>query len=75
MTQTDFNQTLLDFLASSPTPFHATQTMSTVLDEAGFYKLNETEVWELKKGNKYYLTRNDSSVLAFFVDNSIWFKF
>ncbi|HIC43586.1 MAG TPA: M18 family aminopeptidase [Sulfurimonas sp.] len=65
MTQTDFNQTLLDFLASSPTPFHATQTMSTVLDEAGFYKLNETEVWELKKGNKYYLTRNDSSVLAF----------
>jgi len=65
MTQNDFNNTLLSFLASSPTPFHASQTLSKFLDEAGFIPLNESKVWELSKGGKYYVTRNDSSIIAF----------
>ena len=65
MTQNDFNNTLFEFLASSPTPFHASLTMSKSLDKAGFIKLNEADVWSLSKGTKYYLTRNDSSIIAF----------
>lgn len=62
---TDFNQGLLTFLAESPTPFHATQSMAKRLSNAGFHYLNEQDEWHLVAGNKYYLTRNDSSIIAF----------
>jgi len=65
MTQTNFNQDLLDFLAASPTPFHATAELSKQLNAQGFIKLNESEVWSLSQGERYYLTRNDSSLIAF----------
>lgn len=61
----DFNTGLLGFLDASPTPFHATQNMSMMCANAGFIQLDETEKWELVKGQKYYVTRNDSSIIAF----------
>jgi len=61
----DFNEGLLGFLDASPTPFHATQNMSMMLENAGFIKLLEEEKWSLKEGEKYYITRNDSSLIAF----------
>jgi aspartyl aminopeptidase len=39
--------------------------MSMMFKNAGFIKLNESDTWSLEKGNKYYVTRNDSSVIAF----------
>ena len=65
MNKQDFNEGLLGFLDASPTPFHATQNMSMMFENAGFIKLVEEERWELQKGKKYYVTRNDSSVIAF----------
>jgi len=65
MDKKDFNEGLLGFLDASPTPFHATKNMAMMLDNAGFEKLNELETWNLQKGNKYYLTRNGSSLIAF----------
>lgn len=65
MTQDTFNQGLMEFLASSPTPFHATSQLSKHLKETGFIRLNESDIWQLQKGGKYYLTRNDSSLIAF----------
>jgi len=65
MNKQDFNEGLLGFLDASPTPFHATQNMVAMFENAGFKKLNETDKWELKAGEKYYVTRNDSSVIAF----------
>jgi len=56
---------VLGFLDASPTPFHATANISAMLSNAGFIKLIESEKWNLEKGKKYYLTRNDSSVIAF----------
>ncbi|THH33594.1 hypothetical protein EUX98_g554 [Antrodiella citrinella] len=58
---------LLDFLNTSPTPFHAVQAASKRLDEAGFQKIRETDDWEkyIKQGGKYYFTRNQSALLAF----------
>jgi aspartyl aminopeptidase len=65
MTKQDFNDGLLGFLDASPTPFHATKNMAGMFENAGFIKLNEVEKWSLEQGGKYYLTRNDSSVIAF----------
>ena len=65
MNKQDFNEGVLGLLDASPTPFHASKNMSMMLENAGFTKLIETEKWELMEGNKYYVTRNDSSVIAF----------
>jgi len=65
MNKKDFNEGLLSFLDASPTPFHATKNMAMILDNAGFIQLIEKQKWKLKVGMKYYVTRNDSSLIAF----------
>ncbi|MCJ7766085.1 MAG: M18 family aminopeptidase, partial [Thiovulaceae bacterium] len=65
MTTEDFNEGLFGFIDSSPTPFHATRNMAMMCDNAGFIQLDEREKWTLEKGKKYFVTRNDSSIIAF----------
>ena len=65
MNKKDFNEGLLGFLDASPTPFHATLNMSMMLQNAGFVELNEIDTWRLEEGAKYFVTRNDSSIIAF----------
>lgn len=60
-----FNEILLRFLDASPTPFHATANMVALLQKNGFEPLDEHADWQLEAGKKYYLTRNDSSIIAF----------
>lgn len=60
-----FNKGLVDFLAASPTPFHAVETMKTALLEKNFNELKEADIWQLNKAGKYFITRNDSSIIAF----------
>ncbi|TLF47326.1 M18 family aminopeptidase [Halomonas urmiana] len=55
---------LLDFLHRSPTPWHATANMAARLEAAGFRRLNETATWQLSPGERVYVTRNDSSIIA-----------
>lgn len=62
---TEFNQNLLEFLDASPTPFHAVETMRTRLDAKDFQFLDEKEAWGKLAAGRYYVTRNDSSLLAF----------
>lgn len=61
----DLNRGLLSFLQQSPSPFHAVASMSKQLSAAGFIKLNEADQWQLETGKGYYVTRNDSSIIAF----------
>ncbi len=61
----------LDFLEKSPTAFHAVKEACDILDSFGFTKLSEGEAWKLKKGEKYYFTRNNSSLVAFSIPNEI----
>ncbi|MBW6488760.1 M18 family aminopeptidase [Sulfurimonas sp.] len=70
MTKQDFNDGLLGFLDASPTPFHATANMAGMFENAGFIKLNEVDKWSLEEGRRYYVTRNDSSIIAFTCTNS-----
>ena len=57
----------VEFVNLSVTPFHAVETSKTVLQSAGFQELHEQKPWSLKKGGKYYFTRNQSSIFAFVV--------
>lgn len=60
-----FNQGLLEFLRASPTAFHATAMMAKQLSDAGFERLFENDHWQLQPGQRYFVTRNDSSIIAF----------
>lgn len=61
----EFNQQLIDFIAQSPTPFHAVEEMQQQLLDAGFEALDEALAWELEPGQGYFLSRNGSSLIAF----------
>lgn len=56
---------LLKFIEMSPSPFHAVDTISKRLEKEGFMALQESESWTLEPGQRYYVTRNGSSILAF----------
>ncbi|WP_462379259.1 M18 family aminopeptidase [Pseudomonas sp. Marseille-QA0892] len=60
----DLNQGLIDFLKASPTPFHATKTLVERLQAAGYERLDERNSWAPEPGGRYYVTRNDSSIVA-----------
>ncbi len=68
MQNEDFVNGLLNFIQSSPTPFHAVQNMVEILENAGFKRLSEKEPWSVNKPQNdecYFVTRNDSSIIAF----------
>ncbi|WP_027849438.1 M18 family aminopeptidase [Marinospirillum minutulum] len=63
--QAVFNQGLISFLQSSPSPAHAVVTMVRQLEEAGYQALNEGDEWHLQAGQGYWLTRGGRSLIAF----------
>ena len=72
MKNEDFTNGLLAFIKSSPTPFHAVETMVEILEKNGFKRLNEADQWDVNsaansstQGERYYVTRNNSSIVAF----------
>ena len=60
----------LSFIRKSPSAFHAVAEICRVLAENGFQQLNEMADWNVQPGGKYYVTRNNSSVIAFAVPES-----
>ena len=56
---------LFDFISSSPTAFHASAHIASLLDENGFRRLEEGTSWQLDGGKGYYVVRNSSSLIAF----------
>ena len=68
MQDSEFIEGLLKFVQASPTPFHAVAQMQTMLAENGFQQLSEADAWGLNasdKSGKFYVIRNDSSIIAF----------
>ena len=58
---------ILNLIDKSPTAYHVIANAKDILDAAGYTGLKENEVWKLEAGGKYYVTRNDSSLIAFAV--------
>lgn len=56
---------LFDFIGRCPTAYQTTATLESILIENGFSKLEEGAVWNLVAGGKYFVNRNQSSLLAF----------
>ncbi len=58
-------QNLLDFIDASPSPWHVVSTIEQLLKPLHFSRLDETERWQLTPGGRYYVVRDDSSIIAF----------
>ena len=70
-----FQQTakeLIAFIEKSPTCFQAVATMKETLKQEGYQELKENEKWQIEKGGNYFVTRNDSALIAFSVPQGEW---
>lgn len=56
---------LIKFLNKSITAYHVVENIETILKEKGFEKLLENETWKIKLGGKYYIIKDQTSILAF----------
>ena len=54
---------LIDFIRQSPTSFHAIEQLRREFGD--FTPLQEHAPWQLSPGGKYYVVRNQSSIIAF----------
>ena len=64
MTARETAEEMLKFIQKSPTCFHAVGNLKEMLETEGYQELKEAEDWSVVKGGKYYVVRNDSSLIA-----------
>lgn len=64
---TDYSQELAEFLDASPVNFYAIRNIISELELLGLERLDESKKWHLEPGKGYYVTRNDSAIMAFYV--------
>jgi len=65
MNQEALNTGLMQFVQASPTPYHAVANLAAALAAAGFERLEESGQWQLDRSSSYYVTRAESSIIAF----------
>jgi len=60
-------QNLLDFIDASPSPWHVVKTIEAQLaaQTPPWQRLDETAKWTLQPGGRYYVVRDDSSIVLF----------
>ncbi len=58
---------MLGFIEKSPSVYHVIANIEDELIKAGFVRLIESETWKPESGGRYYVIRNDSSIIAFSV--------
>ena len=58
-------QNLLNFIDTSPSPWHVVNTVESLLKPFQFSRLDETIRWQLEPGGRYYVVRDDSSIILF----------
>ncbi|MBE6538366.1 MAG: M18 family aminopeptidase [Ruminococcaceae bacterium] len=61
----DTNKRLFEYIATSPTAYHAVAHTAALLEVEGYTELEENKKWELQRGKGYFVTRNGSSLIAF----------
>ncbi|OOM16570.1 M18 family aminopeptidase [Clostridium saccharobutylicum] len=59
------SEELLSFINKSKTAFQGAYEIKRILDKQGYIEIKEKDTWNLKKGGKYYVIKNDSAVIAF----------
>ena len=61
---------LMSFIDQSPSMFHAADTIISQLESNGFSYLDPSSNWNLEVNGKYYVTSNQSAVIAFIVNST-----
>lgn len=61
------NKQLFSFIEKGKSPFHVVENIKHILLERGFISLREQDLWNLEAGRGYFVTRNGSSILAFYI--------
>lgn len=63
-----YSKDLLDFLNASPVNFFAVKETTRRLEAEGYKRFNaEDRLTSVKAGDKFYVTKNDSSIFAFHI--------
>jgi aspartyl aminopeptidase len=60
-------QDLMDFIDASPSSYHVIKTIEALLatKSPAWERLYETDRWALRPGGRYYVVRDDSSIILF----------
>ena len=61
---------LIEFINNSPTMFHTTSVLIDKLEQKGFTHLPDNTKWNIKEGGSYYVTSNNSALIAFVVNTN-----
>lgn len=56
---------LMQYITDSPTAYHAVAELKEKMQLKGYTQLREADEWKLQPGGKYFVIRNDSSLIAF----------
>jgi aspartyl aminopeptidase len=62
---TSYIENCIAYLRSSPTAFHAATAAAQILRNHGWIALHEEETWNKLPAGRYFVLRNDSSLIAF----------
>lgn len=65
---------IITLLNESYSPFHVVRNIENELKENGFSLLKENQNFRLEKGKKYYVKRNDTSIIAFEIPEDFSFS-
>ncbi|MBN1968116.1 MAG: M18 family aminopeptidase [Candidatus Delongbacteria bacterium] len=66
----EFALDLINFLDKSPTASHTIETSAEILKANGFKEIKESDKWEIKPGDKFYVIRHNTSLIAAIAGNS-----
>ena len=69
--QTNRAESLLTFLDDSPCNFLAVNTIKNELLSNGFIELDASDKWNLAKGGKYFVIKNDSAIFGFTIGDKL----
>ncbi len=61
----EHNSELLNFIEGAKSPFHAVALLKNMLMRDGYSELFFEREWNLEYGGRYFLTKNESSLIAF----------
>lgn len=64
-------QDLLSFIDESPSPWHAVAQIEQRLLAFKFQRLQENQAWQLVSAGRYYVIRDDSSIVAFVLGDNL----
>mgnify|MGYP004620402283 CR=1 FL=1 len=59
------NNKMMEFIDNTPNAYYCVDNLKNKLLKEGYTELFEGETWNLKEDGKYFVIRNDSSLIAF----------